>query len=118
MGTTMVVLFVIASIAGILLGLRFKVFVLIPATLLAAAVIVASSDQPKLTIVLTVIGTVALLQIGYIVGIVARALLQRGSMARSGDSFSKSIEGSTTRMVVGASKKSMTTGAEKRHLVE
>jgi hypothetical protein len=32
MGTTMVALFLIASIAGILLALRFKVFILIPAT--------------------------------------------------------------------------------------
>src|ERR1700746_581518 len=118
MGMVMVGSFVIAPIAGILLALRFKVFVLIPATLLAAAVIVASSHQPKLTIALSVVGTVALLQIGYIVGIIARALLQRRSMARSGDSFLRSIEGSTTRWVVGASKKSMTTRAEKRHLVE
>jgi hypothetical protein len=81
MGATMVALFLIASIAGIWLALRLRVFVLIPATLLAAAVIVASCHQPKLTIVLTVVGTVALLQIGYIVGIIARALLQRGSMA-------------------------------------
>jgi hypothetical protein len=49
--------FVIAPIAGILLALRFKVFVLIPASLLAAAVIVAVSREPKLTIALTVVGT-------------------------------------------------------------
>jgi hypothetical protein len=49
------------------------VFILIPATLLAAALIVASSHQPKLTIALTVVGTVVLLQIGYIVGMIARA---------------------------------------------
>jgi hypothetical protein len=52
MGMMMVASFVIAPIAGILLALRFKVFVLVPATLLAAAVIVASSHQPKLTIAL------------------------------------------------------------------
>ena len=50
MGMMMVASFVIAPIAGILLALRFRVFVLVPATLLAAAVIVASSHQPKLTI--------------------------------------------------------------------
>jgi hypothetical protein len=118
MGTTMVALFLIASIAGILLALRFKVFILIPATSLAAAVIVASSHQPKLTIALTVVGTVALLQIGYIVGIIAGALLQRESISRSGDAFLKSIEGSTTRRVVSTSKKSIITRAEKRHLVQ
>ncbi len=76
----MVVSFVIAPIGGILLALRFKVFVLVPATLLAA-VVIASSHQPKLTIALTVVGTAVLLQIGYIVGVIARALLQRRSMA-------------------------------------
>jgi hypothetical protein len=93
MGMMIVASFVIAPIAGMLLALRFKVFILIPATLLAAAVIIASSHQPKLTIALTVAGTVGLLQIGYIVGIIARALLQRGSIARLGVSFLKSIGG-------------------------
>jgi hypothetical protein len=83
--------FVIVPIAGILLALRFKVFVLVPATLLAASLIVAISHEPKLTIALTVVGTVALLQIGYIAGIIARALLQRGSIARLGDSLLKSM---------------------------
>ena len=110
----MVASFVIAPIAGILLSLRFKVFVLVPATLLAAVVIVASSHQPKLTIALTVVGTAVLLQIGYIVGSIARALLQRPPMARSGDSFSKSI-GALVYGGRGASKKPVTTRAEKRH---
>jgi hypothetical protein len=114
---TMIVLFVFALIAGILLALRFKVFVLIPATLLAAAVIVASSHQPKLTIALTVVGTVALLQIGYIVDNRSRA-------------SAKSVDGALGRffLKVGRglyfleggrrSKKSMITRAEKRHLVQ
>ena len=51
----MVVSFVIAVIVGILLALRFKVFVLVPATLLAVAVIVASNYQPKPAIALTVL---------------------------------------------------------------
>src|SRR5262245_26334787 len=97
--------FVIAPVAGELLELRFKDFVLVPATLLAAAVIVAGSHQPKVTIALTVVGTAVLLQIGYIVGLIARALLQRRSMATSGGSFSKSIAGSGTWRAVGASKK-------------
>ena len=60
--------FVIAVTAGILLALRFKVFVLVPATLLAVAVIVASSHQPKLATALTSIGAAVLPQIGYVVG--------------------------------------------------
>jgi nitrate reductase gamma subunit len=115
MGMMMVASFVIAPIAGILLALRFKVLVLIPASLLAAVVIVVSSHQPKLTIALTVVGTAVLLQIGYIVGLIARALLQRRSMARSSDSFSKSI-GALVHL--GRSKKPVTTRAEKRHLVQ
>jgi hypothetical protein len=118
MGMMIVAPFVIAPIAGILLALRFKVFVLIPASLLAAAVIVAISRQPKLTTALTVVGTVVLLQIGYIAGMIARALLQRSSVASSGDTFLKSIEGSDTWRVVGASKKSTITREEKRHLVQ
>jgi hypothetical protein len=77
MDAMMVASFVIAPIAGTLLALRFKVFTIIPAALLAAALVVASSHQPKLTITLTVAGTVVLLQIGYMAGIIARALLQR-----------------------------------------
>jgi hypothetical protein len=118
MGMMIVAPFVIAPIAGILLALRFKVFVVIPASLLAAAVIVAISRQPKLTIALTVVGAVVLLQIGYIAGMIARALLQRSSVASSGDTFLKSIEGSDTWRVVGASKKSTITREEKRHLVQ
>ena len=118
MGMLMVASFVIAPIAGILLALRFRVFVLVPATLLAAAVIVASSDQPKLTIALTVVGTAVSLQIGYVVGLIVRALPQRRSMATSGDSFSKSIGGSGTWRAVGASKKPVMTRVEKRHFFE
>jgi hypothetical protein len=116
MGTIIVASFIVAPIAGILLALRFKVFILIPATLLATALIVAIGHQPKLA--LTMIGTLVLLQIGYVLGIIARAFLQKPSMAPSGDSFLKSIEDSVGWRVVGASKKSTTTREEKRHLVQ
>jgi hypothetical protein len=118
MGMMIAASFVVAPIAGMLLALRFKVFILIPASLLAASLIVAISHQPKPTITLTVVGTAALLQIGYIVGIIARALLQRGSVPRLGNSVLRSIEGSNGWKVVGASDKSTTTRAEKRHLVQ
>jgi hypothetical protein len=77
MDAMMVASFVIAPIAGTLLALRFKVFIIIPAALPAAALVVASSHQPMLTITLTVAETVVLLQIGYMAGIIARVLLQR-----------------------------------------
>jgi nitrate reductase gamma subunit len=103
MDAMMVASFVIAPIAGTLLALRFKVFILVPTTLLEAVVIIASSHQPKQTIAVTVAGTAVLLQIGYIVVVVARALLQRRSMARSSDSFSKSIGSFSTWGEVSAS---------------
>ena len=63
---------IIGTIAGILLGLRFKVFVLVPAILIAAGAIVAAGRGLKVT-VLTMLATAALLQIGYVVGCVIRA---------------------------------------------
>lgn len=75
-------------IAGVLLALRFKVFVLVPATFLAAAAIIAVGHQPKVTMALTLLGTAVLLQIGYLVGWTVRAL-QRRKKVRSGNSFFK-----------------------------
>ena len=91
MGMMMVAFFVVAVIAGILLALRFTVFVLVPATLLAAAAIIAVGHQPKMTMALTLLGTVVLLQIGYLVGGAVRAHLQRRTKVRSGNFLSKSI---------------------------
>ncbi len=65
----MIVFLAIGTIAGILLGLRFKVFVLVPAILIAMIVIIASGHELKVT-ALTVFGTVVALQIGYIAGCV------------------------------------------------
>src|SRR5271169_2964948 len=66
---------VTGTIVGVILGLRFRVLVLVPAILLATAVIILSGSGHKLsTIVLTLVGTVVSLQIGYIVGSVLRSL--------------------------------------------
>jgi hypothetical protein len=70
-GAVMMIFLIIGSIVGILLGLRFKVFVLVPAILIAAGAIVVVGHGLKL-IVLTVLATSALLQIGYVVGCVVR----------------------------------------------
>ena len=60
---------------GMLLGLRFRVLVLVPAILLATVVIILSGSGHKLnTIVLTLIGTVVSLQLGYITGSILRLL--------------------------------------------
>jgi hypothetical protein len=81
----MMIFLIIGTVAGILLGLRFKVFVLVPAILIAAGAIVVAGHGLEL-IVLTVLATAALLQIGYVVGCVVRvyadAYLQRRTALR------------------------------------
>jgi hypothetical protein len=67
----MAVFLVVGTIAGVMLGLRFRVLILGPASLLATAVITVSGfvsgHEPRM-IALTVFGAVASLQIGYLVG--------------------------------------------------
>jgi hypothetical protein len=65
------ILLIVGLIIGILLGLRFKVFVLVPAILIAAGAVVVAVHGLKL-IVLTAPAIAALLQIGYVVGSVVR----------------------------------------------
>ena len=77
----MVVFLSIGTIAGILLGLRFNVFVLVPAILLATGVIVASGHEPKMT-ALTVFGTAVSLQIGYLAGCIVRVMAAAYLQAR------------------------------------
>ena len=61
----MLVFLITGAIAGILLGLRFKVLVLVPAFLVAMVVIILNGSGRTLgTIVLTVLGTLVSLQIG------------------------------------------------------
>jgi hypothetical protein len=102
MGLIMIASFVISLIAAIFLALRFTVFVLVPATLLAAAAIIAVGNQPRVTMALTLLGTVVLLQIGYLVGWTIRAHLQRRT---KGAIRSKSIVRFRSWMAVGTSKK-------------
>jgi hypothetical protein len=70
----MVGLFAIGAVAGILLGLRFKVLVLVPAIGIATVAIVMIGGELPVMIV-TEVGTVALLQLGYFVGCCAAATL-------------------------------------------
>ena len=63
----------IGAVAGIMLGIHFRVLVLVPATLFFAGVVTAVGligDQQLKVIALTLVGTAALLQVGYIVGCV------------------------------------------------
>jgi hypothetical protein len=68
--------FLTSAIVGILLGLRFKVFVLVPATLIASCTIIATGHGFQ-AIALTVSATAALLQIGYVLGCVIRVCADR-----------------------------------------
>jgi hypothetical protein len=85
MGVIAVAFIVITLFAGILFGLRLKVFVLLPATLLAAVAVIAVGHQPKVIMALTLLGTVVLLQIGYLVGWTVHTHLPRRRKVRSGD---------------------------------
>ncbi len=78
----MLAFLIVAPFAGILLGLRFNVFVLVPAMLLAIVAITLSdiaTRQSVGVILVTTFATVVLLQIGYIAGRVLKIVAQAGS---------------------------------------
>ena len=79
--------FLVAGAAiGLLLGLRFRVLVLVPAILLATVVIILSGSGHKLSvIVLTLVGTVVSLQLGYVVGSILRSLARSYLQPWTGD---------------------------------
>ena len=86
----MAVFLVAGAILGILLGLRFKVLVLVPASVLAAVVIILSESGHELSvIVLTLVGTLVSLQVGYIAGSVLRFLAHAYLPAWMRDGFSR-----------------------------
>jgi len=61
----------IGTIVGILLGLRFKVFILLPVILVATGAIIVAGHGLKV-IVLTAVATAVVLQIGYVLGCAVR----------------------------------------------
>jgi hypothetical protein len=88
----MMFFFIIGTVAGILLGLRFKVFVLIPAILIAAGAIIVTDHEPRV-IALTMLATAALLQIGYILGCVVRVYAGAYLQARTAPRYRLSRSG-------------------------
>ena len=73
----MLVFPIAGAIAGVLLGLRFKVLVIVPASVLAAIMIIATGTGQQLgAFILTLLVTLASLQIGYVVGSILRALVR------------------------------------------
>ena len=78
-GGFMVAFLIVALFVGTVLGLRFNVFVLVPAILLAIAVIALrdiATRQSVGVILVTTFATVVLLQIGYIAGRVVKVATQ------------------------------------------
>ncbi len=69
----------VGTFVGIILGLRFGVFILVPAILLAIAVIAPvdmATRQSDGVILVTVFATAALLQMGYLVGRVFKVAVE------------------------------------------
>lgn len=91
----------VAIISGIMLGFRFKVLVLVPATLIAIALIIGVSVAGGYAIggiVGMVLGAVVSLQIGYILGSVFGAIIateapSHGKVRYGGPSTFKSQNG-------------------------
>jgi H+/Cl- antiporter ClcA len=72
----MIEVLIIGATAGMLLGLRFKVFVLGPVMLLATMIIIGTgtaSGRWPVAIALLVLEAVASLEIGYVAGVLLRA---------------------------------------------
>jgi hypothetical protein len=71
----MIVLLAIGIFVGIILGLRFKILVLVPTLLVAVGIVatVGIAEGHHLSaILLTVFGLIVSLQIGYVVGCVSQ----------------------------------------------
>lgn len=80
----MLAFLITGAMAGVLLGFRFKVLVLVPALLLATVIIIINGSGHSLSaIVLTVVGTAVSLQIGYIVGGILRPVVRAYLPART-----------------------------------
>jgi hypothetical protein len=70
----MSILAVIAFVAGGLIGLRFNVYTVIPASIIAAGTTVLTSGGSAFSVAMAAIGVITSLQIGYLVGsVLARA---------------------------------------------
>jgi uncharacterized membrane protein len=89
----MVAFFTVGAFAGILLGLRFNVFVLVPTILLAIMAITLSdiaNHQSIRVIVITTLATVVLLEIGYLGGRLLKVATESQLAAVMGKRFRNS----------------------------
>jgi hypothetical protein len=91
----MIIFLITGTIVGIMLGFRFKVAVLGPAILLATAVItltgIASGHEARA--ILTMFGTAASLQIGYLAGGILRAVVSAHPLAGTTAAYRSSTVG-------------------------
>lgn len=81
---------IICAASGVLLGLRFKVLVLVPATLLIVVAVVLASAAialPLSTIAFTTIGSVVSLQAGYAAAAIMQIAIFTRRPARSTTRF-------------------------------
>jgi hypothetical protein len=79
---------VIGALAGVALGLRYKVWILFPAITLAATftiVVGVGRADSFWSIVLTTVALVTAFQLGYLVGIVIHAVAEEVFTSRNGN---------------------------------
>jgi hypothetical protein len=84
----MLVVLTFVTLAGAILGLRFKAFALVPVIVLVGLGIAVNGvgiDQGAGAILLTVLAAVACLQIGYLAVCILRAYLHVGATSRGPD---------------------------------
>ena len=91
----MTLFLIIGTLAGVLLGLRFKVLVLVPFILILACAIIATGDGLS-AIALTILATAVLLQIGYMLGLVVRVLAGRYARRQKPPRYQPSKSNSAT----------------------
>lgn len=74
----MIAFLIVTTFVGLVLGLRFSIFALVPAILLAIIVIAGAdiaSHQRIATILVTAVASAVLIQIGYMAGRVLRVVV-------------------------------------------
>jgi len=74
----MLTFIIITTVAGFLLGLRFKILVLVPASVLMTVAITftgVTNGHGFWTVALTIITTVVLLQCAYFIGCIMKVLI-------------------------------------------
>jgi len=83
----------VGVVAGIVLGLRYKILILVPALMVAmifAIIVGVASADSFWSIVLTTVAVVIVVQLGYLAGIAIREVIAAIRSPRKGDGDSNS----------------------------